>query len=593
MDRWFGTTVGDIRETDPGTFRDRVTGHLSKVLSYRQIRQEQQEAWVWTAAAVHGWVQSAAALPDHCLVLFEYAPPLFTKRSDVLIVTDCFVLVFELKTGRAAPLKAASRQALDYGKDIYWFHPGARGRTVIPLVIRDKGRGNPVGLPAPDALPQKALELSAADIPTLLMDVLSRENAPGPAVEQEMWLHAQYAPRPGIVDAAVALVARTEDPGINAALSDDEELNRLTKLLVDEVDEAAVKGQHRLVLVTGVPGAGKTLVGLRLAHDPSVVERLRSLGSEVPLYLTGNAALVAVLSEALAQDHHRRHPAGTLDASRTRSATLVKLVHAFTREALTNPGHLQVPRVAVFDEGQRAWDHGRMAKEHQSLGSRGQSEPEVILQGLESKDWGVVVVLVGVGQEINHGEPGAELWVQAAQGRPAAGGKPWHVAGPPGFVPQNRSGATATSSLHLRETRRSLGALWLAEWVEDVLANRPAAAMERIRASDFPLVLTRSLDEARAWLRRRGQHRRFGLVASARAGRLRPYGIEMDAGLQGGINWPRWFLDRPPSLQSSTMLEVAASEFKCQGLEIDLVGLCWSWDMIREGGAVAAPAPRR
>ena len=338
------------------------------------------------------------------------------------------------------------------------------------------------------------------------------------------------------------------------------------------------------------PGAqGRTVIPL-VVHDkgkdsdPSVVERLRSLGPEVPLYLTGNAALVAVLSEALAQDFSRRHPTATLDAARTRSSTLVKLVHAFTREALTNPGHLHVPRVAVFDEGQRAWDHKRMTKEHQSLGTRGQSEPEVILQGLESKDWGVVVVLVGVGQEINNGEPGAELWVQAAQSRPAAGGKSWHVAGPPDFVSEDHSGATMTSSLHLRETRRSLGALWLAEWVEDVLADRPADARERIRASDFPLVLTRSLDEARSWLRHHGQHRRFGLVASARAGRLRPYGIEMDAGLQGGINWPRWFLDRPPSLQSSTLLEIAASEFKCQGLEIDLVGLCWSWDMVREEG---------
>jgi len=271
------------------------------------------------------------------------------------------------------------------------------------------------------------------------------------------------------------------------------------------------------------PGAqGRTVIPL-VVHDkgkdsdPSVVERLRSLGPEVPLYLTGNAALVAVLSEALAQDFSRRHPTATLDAARTRSSTLVKLVHAFTREALTNPGHLHVPRVAVFDEGQRAWDHKRMTKEHQSLGTRGQSEPEVILQGLESKDWGVVVVLVGVGQEINNGEPGAELWVQAAQSRPAAGGKSWHVAGPPDFVSEDHSGATMTSSLHLRETRRSLGALWL-------------------------------------------------------------------AGLQGGINWPRWFLDRPPSLQSSTLLEIAASEFKCQGLEIDLVGLCWSWDMVREEG---------
>ena len=56
----------------------------------------------------------------------------------------------------------------------------------------------------------------------------------------------------------------------------------------------------------------------------------------------------------------------------------------------------------------------------------------------------------------------------------------------------------------------------------------------------------------------------------------------MDAGAVA-----RWFLDRWPDVRASDALEVVATEFSCQGLELDLAGVCWDGDLVREPGRKA------
>src|SRR5205814_10188523 len=100
--------------------------------------------------------------------------------------------------------------------------------------------------------------------------------------------------------------------------------------------------------------------------------------------------------------------------------------------------------------------------------------------------------------------------------------------------------------------------------------------------TEFPLVLTRSLETARKWLRGRTLGlRRCGLVASSGGLRLRAEGLELSSGFRqtSGL-YVNWFLNDPSDFRSSNQLEVAASEFECQGLELDWVGLCWSGDLI-------------
>ena len=274
--------------------------------------------------------------------------------------------------------------------------------------------------------------------------------------------------------------------------------------------------------------------------------------------------------------------------ARREAGVLVKLVHSFTRAGLGDDDGLEVPHVAVFDEGQRVWDADQMAKKHDLESSDLRSEPEVILARLEKHQWAVVVVLVGDGQEINTGETGAQLWIDAIAARREVGTSTWMGLAPEHIGSTEASAIEQRSELFLKMTRRSVGAAWLSDWVSAVLENRPVEARAlSARAGDeeesFPILLTRDLNEARRWLSAMSRlgHARSGLVASARAARLRAYGLETQAEFQGAIDWPKWFLDRPPSLESSCRLEVVATEFKCQGLELDYIGLAWSWDFVR------------
>jgi hypothetical protein len=109
--------------------------------------------------------------------------------------------------------------------------------------------------------------------------------------------------------------------------------------------------------------------------------------------------------------------------------------------------------------------------------------------------------------------------------------------------------------------------------------------------------VTRNLDTAKLWLRsnRRGTTR-SGLAASAYAARLRADGLEPDFEFHRGFDWEHWFLDFRDcesgscdhkycnDVRASSSLEVVATQFEIQGLELDWVGVCWGEDLLWEGG---------
>lgn len=584
---WFTTTFGEVRLLTEEQFVQKCVGELSRRLSFRAITADQQWAWERLARAVHNWAIADPPLPAPWLLLFEYMPPLVTRRSDLVVVGDGFALVIEAKTGESSSRVSARKQAVGYAEDLYWNHSAARNLRLVPAFLRWRGRTSktPVAIPQRGDRPTSDMchELLPPKIVSVLHD-LSASYSTGELINRDNWNHAAYAPHPDVVQAAVALVAGLEDQGISAALADDAELDRIAGQLVSEVHQAAEGSKHRLLLVTGVPGSGKTLVGLRLAHDRSVVTRLKEIDPTTALFLTGNKPLVDVLTEALTRDLIHRREMTRAEAERI-AGVGIKLVHAFARAGLADEDNMPIPHVAVFDEGQRMWEADRLSAKH-GLGRGGEiSEPEIILRQLEKRTWAVVVVLIGDGQEIHTGEAGAHLWSEAVLSRNAAGAR-WSALGSPSAITRNDGALERSDALHLRHNRRAIGAASMSEWVDQVLAGDQVAALAAVAkmGKQFPILVTRDLDATREWLRSREAWTRYGLVASSRSSRLRAYGIEMDNEFQAGIAWPKWFLDRPPSLLASTALEVAASEFKCQGLELDYVGVLWSWDMIRHEG---------
>jgi DUF2075 family protein len=246
----------------------------------------------------------------------------------------------------------------------------------------------------------------------------------------------------------------------------------------------------------------------------------------------------------------------------------------------------------VFDEAQRAWT----ADQNRKKNGVEVSEPETMLSIMDRhEDWAVVVALIGGGQEIHNGEAGLAEWGKTLREKFSK----WKVAVSPKALEGDSSNAgqrlfedddsgslsiQKEPVLHLRVNLRSFRARRLAEWVDAAVAGdaqKAAAIVPELRK--FPFALTRSLANARDWLRQRARgQQRAGLVASSTAVRLRADGLELSSGFRQGNRdmYVNWFLNRPPDIRSSNQLEVAASEFECQGLELDCVGVCCGGDFV-------------
>ena len=496
--------------------------------------------------AAQGWV-----------LLPEYRVSRLGRRCGAVLVTDGAVLVFG---ANRADAQAAAVDLAD-------FHAGCRGVPVVPVVIGTAGRMVQRPLPLAGAAPP--VSCSAPMLPWLLGQVALFPAVPG--LDPRHWADAAYQPLPGLMEAACALYARHDDARLALAGAGPAALARTRDAIAAAVAAARTEGARYAVFVTGYPGAGKTLCGLDTAFAP---------GGGAAAFLTGNPALLHVLRGALVRDAAHRGMAAR--AARQRVEAVVQPLHR-VRDHYTACTDALPDRVLVIDEAQRCWtaEYAHRKTQNRAL-TLHDSEPGLLLDAMARHDgWCVVVCLIGGGQEIHGGEGGLANWCAALHARPG-----WRVVAPPSALdapdPRQRMlpgpRRAFDPSLHLGEPVRAWRAPRTVAWVDAVLAG-DAAAARRLAGADLPVQVTRSLDALRRAVRGRGT-RRYGLVASAGARRLRAEGL-------GGLLWHqdedavlRWFLDTWPDVRSSDALEVAATEFGVQGLELDRVGVCWDGDLV-------------
>lgn len=344
------------------------------------------------------------------------------------------------------------------------------------------------------------------------------------------------------------------------------------------IREAKTHGQKAICFVTGVPGAGKTLAGLNIVHSRELHEG--ALG----VFLSGNGPLVKVLSEALSRDDRSR-TGRSISHSRRTVSTFVQNVHRFI-DGHFSSSSAPLDRVVVFDEAQRAWNAAQSDRKFK----RPVSEPEIMLDIMDRhQGWAVIVALVGGGQEINTGEGGLSEWGKSLVNR----FQHWQVMISPDLVHDSRGGGSLFESqpegvkclldpdLHLSVPLRSYKAEALSAFVDHLISLNPTSARIALDAcSEFPLFLTRDLDVAKTWLKRRQRgSRRTGLVASSGGRRLRAHGLDV----RTELDVENWFLNEPADVRASYYLETPATEFGIQGLELDWVGVCWDIDLVPKG----------
>lgn len=587
MPAYYRSTLAEFLDDDP----DRVLGVVvakSSDNGFTDLKQRQTKAWQVQLEVLRrtasNLVQQYSDATDWG-ILIEYPIPRRQKRVDVVLLVRDVILALEFKTGEKEHQKSTSKQVEDYALDLRDFHGESRGRIIVPIAVTTRATPSQpdLGLQSIDQV-KHVVKASETDLGEKVRWCVDTYANAGTLIDANRWDHSVYRPVPTIIEAAEALYAGHDVREIASSHADAKNLGDTSERLVHLIQQAQKKRRKILCIVTGVPGAGKTLAGLNVVHDP----RIRSVAEGAGVFLSGNGPLVHIVSAAIARDFKKKQKAG--DVERTVS-TFIQNVHAFIKDSLirTVP---PIEHLIVFDEAQRAWDAAQSSKKN----DRYESEPELMLSIMDRhQDWSVIIALVGGGQEINTGEAGLAEWGRALLNRFPH----WEVAASPevmssvsneamqGLFPEGNHSSLVVhqeQSLHLNVSLRSYKAEAVSKWVDAVIDGDPDLARAIIkRCDEFPMALTRDLETARDWLRQhtRGM-RRCGLLASSGALRLRAEGIELSSGFRRGDRqmYVNWFLNETSDLRASNQLEVAASEYECQGLELDFTCICWGGDLL-------------
>ena len=587
--------MGSFLNSDPAS----IVGNLSASLIKRFSGDHAQQLRSWTVqlTVLRGALQRSSISEEavaRWALLLEYPLLRLQRRLDVVLLCGQRVVVVEFKVGASTYSAADARQAEDYALDLRDFHEASHKLNIIPVLCATEAPAAPFLLDkAPDVAP--LCRCNRATLSSFLVELASTDN--GPQINAEHWDASPYRPVPTIIEAAELLYAGHQVADIAHASSNPENLTVTTDRLIEIVADAQQERKHVVVFVTGVPGSGKTLVGLNAIHDPRFRAEERPAGA----FLSGNTPLVKVLREALARDMSGRTAKTLADARREVRAEIQGLMTYLEEYLVAHPEQAPADKVIVFDEAQRAWDAEYGAQKF----SRPKSEPALFLEIMERHtDWAVIIALVGGGQEINRGERGLAEWGTALnERRVALNGPRWHVIAAPDIA--TGGDATAWQSLfpggaspdwlvrderlHLSTSVRSYRCLATNQWVNTLLEGRVSDARQITqRTDDFPIYLTRSLEKARRWLMENARgNRRCGLVASSGARRLRADGLGVILSANELSDVANWYLLPRGDIRSSYALEVAANEYTCQGLELDYVGVCWDGDLLWDEAATA------
>jgi len=563
-----------------GTSGDEILGILTAHHGF-QLEQTQRDAWVEQIKILQ------RILPKfQGKVYFEYSIPRMGKRIDVVLLIGAVIFVLEFKVGEKEFPSYAVDQVMDYALDLKNFHETSHELFIAPILIATKARSN-----------SALIELTAYN-DKLILPIKSDPYLLGPVISDVLgfvneadinpneWELGRYHPTPTIIEAAMALynghsvseISRSDASAIN--------LSQTSDAISDIIRTSKDQGHKSICFVTGVPGAGKTLVGLNIATKH--IDKDNALYS---VFLSGNGPLVEILREALTRDKVRREKEQgrkmTKGEAMSDVKTFIQNVHNFRDECLIDFAKPPIEHVALFDEAQRAWNLQQTAYfmlRKKNKPNFQQSEPEFLISCLDRHpDWAVVVCLVGGGQEINTGEAGIREWIESVN----RSFPDWHIYISSRLTDREydtekvlneikfRAKVVKNDDLHLSVSMRSFRTEHVSLLVKQLLdldANDARDTLGKVEPR-YPIAITRDLAKAKQWLKKQARgSERYGIVVSSQAQRLKPYSIDV----KSPMDPIHWFLDGKEDVRSSYYLEDVATEFHVQGLELDWA--CVTWD---------------
>jgi hypothetical protein len=538
------------------------------------------------------WIKQITILQDAVTdidgtVFLEFSVPRIGSRLDAVLISGDTIFAIEFKVGESRYLRDHLNQVWDYALDLKNFHKGSHQAPIVPILVATEAEWSDKDLPVPHPdLVYPPSRCNGEGLGELIKRRLLGVSTS--TIDAAEWSRSRYQPTPTIIQAAQALYSQHSVEEISRHDAGAQNLAVTSQRVETLIEQARTNNQKVIIFVTGVPGAGKTLVGL----DVATKKRDKTRATHA-VFLSGNGPLVDVLREGLARDEMKRlRQVGTATRrgeTRQRVKAFIQNVHHFRDEGLRT-GDPPVDHVVIFDEAQRAWNQRKtaqfMARKKGRVGFS-QSEPQFLISYLDRhSDWSVVVCLVGGGQEINDGEAGIAAWLEAIREHFPE----WRVHISTELTDseyaadvamkqlRQRNNVVTDSALHLAVSMRSFRAETLSRFVKCVLdcEEQEARSLLKDLSARYPIALTRQIGLAKKWVRAKARGtERYGIVASSSAQRLKPHAIDVRV----SIDPVHWFLNGTEDTRSSWYLEDAATEFQIQGLELDWVCMTWDADL--------------
>ena len=560
---------------------EEILGELAAQTTFA-VDVTQRNAWLQQIKILK---TSLSATAGH--IFLEFVVPRIGSRIDAVLICGGIVLVLEFKVGEVTFKRDDLNQVWDYALDLKNFHQASHDASIVPILIATRASPTELKWPKPHSdnvfCPVSCNE---SELGHVIEYAIS--HVPGASLDAIAWGNSPYSPTPTIVEAAQALYTQHSVESIARHDAGKRNLRITSRHIEQLVEDARIQRHKSIIFVTGVPGAGKTLVGLNVATK----KRDQSSPTHA-IFLSGNGPLVKVLTEALTRDEiarlrrmGKRNRKGDVTQ---KVKAFIQNVHHFRDAGLHDTGPPS-DHVVIFDEAQRAWNQGMTANfmlRRRRLPGFAQSEPDFLISYLNRhNDWAVVICLVGGGQEINRGEAGISAWLESVR----TSFPEWQVHVSPELTDseyasghvleklKGRPNVVYDDSLHLSVSLRSFRAERVSSFVKAILDKDSATARRLVDPiiSRYPMAITRNLAAAKQWIREHARgSERFGMVASSGAQRLKPHAIDV----RFSIDPVHWFLNDASDTRSSYYLEDAATEFQVQGLELDWTCVTWDADL--------------
>lgn len=599
---YFSSTITDFIQKPT----DEIVGILAQACAH-DINKKTTNSWVEEIETLRTCMMP---YKERGSLYFEYNIPRKGRRADVIAVIDDIIFILEYKTAEQKFTRDAVVQVWDYALELKNFQEGSKDRILIPILVAPQEKANHCKFDLncfKDNVyePQmtnaerlaECIEQTLRSIPHQV--TFSKER-------DDQWAKSGYEPTPTIIEAAVALY---EENTVEDITKHGGDIDKTSEELRQIINYCRDNHRKAICLITGVPGAGKTLIGLNTAID-------QFNRGEMAVYLSGNFPLVKVLQEALTRDYVRRdkikaktegRKACTKAEAKNKVKAFIQMIHHYRDLYLegtevkngkivpipdyfrshTDKAYIPAEHVAIFDEAQRAWtadELKRFMREKKGIHDFPFSEPEYLISCMDRQiDWGVLICLVGNGQAINKGEAGLTEWIESIH----RSFNSWDVYMSEyllqsGDITDNqlsliRDQLIPRENLHLKMSMRSFRSEKVSIFVNQLLALQKEDAKATLaELGDYPIVLTRSLDEAKVWLKKNNRgSERMGFLASSKAERLKAISINV----RYKPDFVHWFLEDDSDIRSSNALEDTLTEFEVQGLEIDWACVAWDADL--------------